>query len=229
MSTYLLINIAIIIFPLLASFEPRFIHHIRNMKPILASILLVGIPFVAYDMLATAAGFWSFNPAHVGSLHLLNIPMEEVLFFITAPFSCLFVYECIIHFFRDRSLNIPPVFFSALPALLITGSILTLPLLYTSSILAISAFTILLVRLARPAILQSSAFYIFLPITFFLFLAFNYILTSIPIVIYGPEFNSGIRILTIPIEDSFFNFSMLTLNLLVYLWAKEILLRRFIN
>lgn len=38
---------------------------------------------------------------------------------------------------------------------------------------------------------------------------------------YGPEFNTGMRILTIPIEDSFFNFSMLTLNLLVYLRAKE--------
>lgn len=127
MSTYLLINIAIIIFPLLASFEPRFLQHIKNLKAILASIILVGIPFVAYDMLATAAGFWSFNPTHVGSFQILNIPIEEVLFFITAPFSCLFVYECICYFFKDRSLSLSPMLFSALAALLIAGSILALP------------------------------------------------------------------------------------------------------
>lgn len=220
MSTYLLINLAIIIFPLIASFEPWFLRHIKNLKAVLASILLVGIPFVAYDMFATAVGFWSFNPAHVGSLHLFNIPLEEALFFITAPFSCLFVYECIQLFFRDRHLRLP----NASPFIagfLLLFSILAMPRSYTATILCISAITILLVRLVRPSLLRSSNFYIFLLSSFLLFLIFNYILTSIPVVVYGPEFNTGIRVLTIPIEDFFFNFSMLTLNLLVYLWAKE--------
>lgn len=220
MSTYLLINLAIILFPFLASLEPWFLHHIKNIKAILASIILVGIPFIAYDMFATAAGFWSFNPAHVGSFQILNIPLEEALFFITAPYSCLFVYECIQHFFKDRALRLPnaSLFIAGLLLLL---SILAMPRSYTATILCISAITILLVRLLRPSILHSSNFYIFLFVSFFLFLIFNYILTSIPVVIYGPDFNLGIRILTIPIEDFFFNFSMLTLNLLVYLWAKE--------
>ncbi len=220
MSTYLLINLAIIIFPLLASFEPWFLHHIKNLKAILASILIVGIPFVAYDMFATAMGFWSFHPAHVGSLQILNIPLEEALFFITAPFSCLFVYECIQLFFKDKTLRLPNASLF-IAGLLLFLSILAMSRSYTATILCFSGITILLARLLRPALLVSSNFYIFLLISFILFLIFNYILTSLPIVMYGPEFNLGIRILTIPIEDFFFNFSMLTLNLLVYLLAKE--------
>lgn len=220
MSTYLLINLAIILFPFLASFEPWFLHHIKNLKAILASIVLVGIPFVAYDMFATAVGFWSFNPAHVGSFQILNIPIEEVLFFITAPFSCLFVYECIQLFFKDRSLRLPNASLF-IAGLLLFLSLLAMPRSYTATILCLSAIVILFARLLRPALLVSSNFYIFLLVSFLLFLIFNYILTSLPIVIYGPEFNLGIRALTIPIEDFFFNFSMLTLNLLVYLWAKE--------
>jgi len=220
MSTYLLINFAIILFPFLASFEPWFLHHIKNLKAALASILIVGIPFIAYDMFATAVGFWSFNPAHVGTFQILNLPIEEVLFFITAPYSCLFVYECIQLFFKDRSIRLTnaSLFISGL---LLALSLLAMPRSYTATILCLSAITILLVRFFRPSLLHSSNFYIFLLVSFFLFLVFNHILTSLPIVVYGPDFNLGIRILTIPIEDFFFNFSMLTLNLLVYLWAKE--------
>jgi len=59
-------------------------------------------------------------------------------------------------------------------------------------------------------------------ISTFLFFVFNYLLTSIPIVIYNPYAITNIRILTIPIEDFFYNFSMLFLYLFFYLKSKKI-------
>jgi hypothetical protein len=59
------------------------------------------------------------------------------------------------------------------------------------------------------------------------FMIFNYLLTSIPIVTYAPNAiwgGDGLwngRFFTIPIEDFFYNFSMLSFYLLLYLYFKK--------
>ena len=61
--------------------------------------------------------------------------------------------------------------------------------------------------------------------TFFIcllpFLIMNGYLTSLPIVIYNDEFNSGIRIGTIPLEDSFYCLLLLLMNITLYEFLKK--------
>jgi hypothetical protein len=84
-----------------------------------------------------------------------------------------------------------------------------------------------------PDILQSRNFWIYILISFFAFVIFNYLLTSIPIVTYDPEAIWGGtvqqvwngRFITIPYEDFFYNFSMLSFYLLVYIHFKKSLIK----
>ncbi len=48
------------------------------------------------------------------------------------------------------------------------------------------------------------------------FLLINTVLTALPVVEYNPEAIFGFRVFTIPIEDFFYNYAMLSFYLLFY-------------
>ena len=68
-------------------------------------VLSIGIPFaifVAWDMIVTARGHWSFNPQYVTGIKIYNLPVEEVLFFIFIPFCGIFTWESVKYFMRVK-------------------------------------------------------------------------------------------------------------------------------
>lgn len=215
MSIYLFLNILIISIPLILSFEKR-VHYIRQWPEVFLSVLVVGSIYVFWDVLATARGHWSFNSAYVGSIKIFNLPLEEILFFITTPFSCLFIYEVVKYFKKDRKIRLTKraVFFSIYFLLFL--SFVFIEQEYTALAFIFSAGFIFLTFKIRPDILSSSIFWQFLGICYIPFFIFNGILTGLPIVLYGSQFITGIRIFTIPIEDFFYNFSYLGFSLLSY-------------
>jgi lycopene cyclase domain-containing protein len=105
MSLYLYINLAIIMFPLLLSFEKR-IKYYSKAKALLPAIIIVSIIFIVWDVFATFRGHWSFNPDHILGVKLAGLPLEEILFFITVPYSCIFAYEGISYFLKDNKINL---------------------------------------------------------------------------------------------------------------------------
>ncbi len=221
MSLYLYINIAIILFPLLLTFEKR-IKYYSKIKNLIVTILLISSLFVFWDIFATYRGHWSFNPHYVLGTKFLGIPLEEVLFFITVPFSCIFAYEGIKYYLKDSKLfstnkwipTIIGILFLALAFLSIGGE-------YTTLALASVGITIIFISNFMIEIFFSKLFWIYIAFTIFVFLIFNYLLTSIPVVEYSSLAIIGFRVITIPIEDFMFNFSMLTLYLAVYLWVSK--------
>lgn len=80
------------IFPFILSFYPP-LKFYRNIKALFKSIILVVVIFGAWDMFATRRGHWSFDPAGVWSIRIINLPVEEVLFFVVIPFCCVFTWE----------------------------------------------------------------------------------------------------------------------------------------
>lgn len=68
-------------------------------------ILAVGIPFIIFviwDIIVTARGHWSFNPLYTTGFNIINLPIEEVLFFIVIPFCGLFTWESVKYFMKKR-------------------------------------------------------------------------------------------------------------------------------
>jgi len=58
--------------------------------------------------------------------------------------------------------------------------------------------------------------------SFIPFLIVNYALTSLPVVLYNPASVWGFRILTIPIEDFFYSFSMISFYIIVYTASEDL-------
>lgn len=221
MSFYLYLNLAIIAFPLIFSFERRIKFYTKN-KPLLAALLVIGTFFVAWDVFATSRGHWSFNPEYVNGATFLGIPIEEVLFFVTVPYSCLFVFESIIHFVGDKKVFSPKKWiFSVVGGLIMLWAVPFYSQEYTFLAILSVGVIILAVSLVNVNMFSSRAYWIYTALTLVLFLIFNYILTSTPVVLYSPEAITGFRVTTIPIEDFLFNYTMLTGYLAVYLWASR--------
>jgi len=65
-------------------------------------------------------------------------------------------------------------------------------------------------------LLRKRLFYLFLLIVLSLELVVDGYLTSTGIVTYNPQFFSGIRIGSIPIEDFLFGFSMVTMTIVLW-------------
>jgi len=81
--------------------------------------------------------------------------------------------------------------------------------------------TLILDRALNIRILTQKGYYIFLlVILFFKFLVNGY-LTGKEIVVYNPIFFLGIRIGSIPVEDFFFGFSMVTLTIISWEYFKR--------
>jgi len=217
MYLYLYINLAIIIGPIIISFERRRINYHSKIKSVALSILFVGTAFIAWDALATSRGHWSFNSAYLVGPNFLGLPFEEILFFITVPFSCLFTYEALAYFLKDARL----VQLGRLP-LIVGPAIALLSLVfvnkeYTFLAMLSVGISILVAHKLVKNIFSSRLYWLYIVLTFAFFFVFNYLLTSLPIVEYSNLAISDLRVTTIPVEDFMFNFSMLTLYLAIHL------------
>jgi len=225
MSLYLLINAMIIAFPLSSTLLPiplgKEVRYQKRLPPLLISIAVVGLLFIAWDAYATASGHWHFNPDYVLAPRILALPIEEILFFVTVPFSCLFLYESSKRFLPSAPLSTPPRPFLALGALLLLSGPLALPQAYTAIAISVLGAVVMGVSLLLPSLWQDLHAWRYLALCFLMFLIFNQALTSIPIVLYSDWAISGLRIGTIPVEDFLFNLSLLLSYLLVYRLASR--------
>lgn len=215
-SFYFYLNVAIIMFPLVFSFEKR-LRYYSKVKPLLTAMLLVGIFFVAWDVVATYRGHWAFNPSYVNEIRFLGLPLEEMLFFVTVPYSCLFVFEAIKYFVGDVKLFSPRRSFGiGVGVLVAVLSFGFLDMEYTFLAILSVGLTLLMVSCVQVELFASRAYWMYIVATLFLFFIFNFILTSLPVVEYSSLAISNIRVTTIPLEDFLFNFSMLTSYLTVF-------------
>jgi lycopene cyclase domain-containing protein len=224
MSLYLLINFFIILFPFIFSFDKR-INFFSKLKSIVYSILITGGLFALWDVFAAFRTHWFFNPDYVFGVYFLTLPIEEWLFFVTVPFACLFVFESLNVLVKDKIVfdkknklvSVLPYVFAFL---LIVSSFLFLPKEYT--FLAILASGLMIVLIAKFSnLFYRKLYWIYFGLTLGLFLIFNYILTSIPIITYNSSMILNFRVTTIPLEDFFFNFAMLSLLVFCYTFFEK--------
>lgn len=207
MSVYLILNIFIILFPLLFSFEKR-ISFYKKFFPLIISVVLTGVIFIVWDSVAVKRSDWSFNGIFVSPFRIFNLPPEEILFFITVPYSIIFTYACVRHYLKDKQLNVSPVLIYFISLIFIITGIIFSGKYYTFTVSLFSGILIILLNYFSREFLMSKIFAVTILISYIPFLIVNYILTSLPVVIYNPAAITGIRFLTIPAEDFLYSFSL---------------------
>jgi lycopene cyclase domain-containing protein len=216
MDTYLIINAAIIVIPLLLLFE-RKVKYYKKLPYVLGSIIPVGIPYILWDIAATRRGDWAFNTDYVTGTSAFGLPIEEILFFITVPFSCIFIYESLSVYLENRIFKLPRTLFIILGLIFVTAGFFFGNQSYTSIVSLFTGAFLIISSVFGFGILRSSRYWIYVAITFIPFFIVNYLLTSLPVVTYNPAAISGIRITTIPAEDFLYSFSLLSFYIMIYL------------
>lgn len=218
-SLYLLINFFTILFPFIFSFHPK-LKFSHNFKAFFISNIIAALAFIAWDMAFTQIGVWGFNPAYVSGFYIYNLPVEEVLFFICIPFACVFTYHCLNVFYKitwtKKTENMAVIMLSAI--LLLSG-LYFYGRLYTSVTFISLALLLLILKFALKAEFLPKLLSIY-PILLIPFFIVNGILTGTgiesPVVWYNNDENLGIRLLTIPVEDVFYGFELILLNVFLY-------------
>lgn len=221
MSTYLLINLFIIAGPAMMSFE-RNLRFYRKLPAVFSSIAVVSTAFIIWDSLAAMRGDWSFNSRHVYGARIIGLPFEEILFFVTVPYSTLFIYESLKFHVPERIIPLGYLYFIAFAVILALTALVFSNQYYTLTVLLSAALFITSALLLRRRILLSNIYWLYVLVCFLPFFIVNYLLTSLPVVSYNPEAVWGLRIMTIPLEDLFYSFALVSFYLLFYLQFKNI-------
>jgi lycopene cyclase domain-containing protein len=211
---YLFFNIVVFSGPFfLALLKPfRF----KHWSEALFSIIIVMIPYVVWDAIVTGM-HWVFNTNYVLGIYLVRLPVEEWFFFITVPFACLFTWEMII---RRIDRNISSVFkyirYTLYAFPLLGVIIFNLGLQYTGLVFIFLGLAGLLDRMIKTDLLLQKRFYLYLFFIVAFTLVFNGYLTWRPVVLYDANYQLGLRVFTIPIEDFGYGISLLYLNTMIY-------------
>jgi lycopene cyclase domain-containing protein len=218
-SLYLLINLGTILIPFAFSFHPKLKFNL-TFKPFFIANSIVALIFIAWDIGFTQMGIWGFNADYTMGLNLWNLPIEEVLFFTCIPFACVFTYHCLNLFFTIRwSASVEQIVIISLAAILFTTGLLNIEKGYTAATFISLSLILLLLKFIANCTWLPKLLTIY-PVLLVPFFIVNGLLTGSwieqPVVWYNNDENLGIRLLTIPVEDVFYGFELILLNIYFY-------------
>ncbi|MEQ9405372.1 MAG: lycopene cyclase domain-containing protein [Cyclobacteriaceae bacterium] len=212
-----------VLFPLVWSFENRVTYY-KKWKSLFPAIILTGIFFLIWDEIFTQNGYWGFNEKYITGIKIGSLPLEEILFFIIIPFSCVFIYECVGYFlpgnqrykYSDKAALI-------LGVVLIIISLFNFSKAYTFWNFLFTGILLVYIGIRNPDWLSKFWIaYLYHLIPFFLV---NGVLTGSfideQVVWYNNEENFGVRVFTVPIEDSMYSLLLLLMNINYYEFFKN--------
>jgi len=223
--TYLLVNVFSALVPFVFSFHPRLQFH-KTWFAFWPATLITAILFIGWDVLYTHLGVWGFNPDYLTGIYVLNLPLEEWLFFICIPYASVFTYASLkILVRRDIFQNVARSVSLFLSAFLLIVGFWNLAAIYTS-VTFIATALFLLFHLKYQNHKYLGRFYLAYVVVFAgPFLLVNGILTGSfidnPVVWYDDTQNLGWRVFTIPIEDFVYGFLLIFMNINIYEWLIE--------
>lgn len=217
--TYLAINFFTVIICFLFSFHPKIKFH-KHFKAFMMAATIVAAIFITWDVWFTKVGVWWFNDTYLIGKRLFGLPIEELMFFICIPFSCVFTYFCLDKFFKlDWKENTERIFVVISIVVLFCLSFFFKDKIYPFITFLTTAISLFLLHFILKVKWIGKASFIYL-ILMPGFLAVNGILTGTgldsPIVNYNSEQIIGIRIFTIPIEDTIYGYEMILWNLFFF-------------
>jgi lycopene cyclase domain-containing protein len=210
--TYFYLHLFTVIPVLALSFDKN-VHYYKKWKHLLPAIIPVAVFFIIWDVVFTARGVWGFNEEYFSGWLIFGLPVEEWLFFFTVPFACVFIYECLNYYIKkDLLAKAEPFITPILIVVFFIVGFLHFRHTYTATTFLLSGSFLLYHYLAEPAG-QRSRFYLAYLVVWIPFVLVNGVLTGgfteAPVVVYNPEEYLGIRVGSVPVDDSIYNFLML--------------------
>ena len=212
MSLYGWVILCTILGPFALSFDKK-VAFFRQIRFVFPAILLVGSCFLVWDDFFTRKEIWGFTPKYLAGIYLSKLPLEEVLFFLVVPYACVFIYACLGAYFPKLN----PSAFSRVFSIVFCGFGLVLLVLGFGNWYTMSACILAILLVLVFDFWKKASWYPRFALTYTIaivpFLVVNGILTGAvtpePIVWYSENHIVGWRIVTIPVEDLYYNMGML--------------------
>ena len=209
---YLWLDLGSLVLPLLFSFHPK-IKFYKRWPIVLPGILVMALVFIPWDIYFTAQGFWGFNSNYLSGIQWLGLPIEEWLFFFCIPYACMFthhVLSSLVHWWPLSKKTTDWVYLIVVVGL-IMGLWYGIDQWYTATAFIYALLILGLTQNTAPQILPTFFMsYLIILIPFFIV---NGVLTGSgipePVVWYNDNQNFGVRLGTIPLEDTVYNLGML--------------------
>jgi lycopene cyclase domain-containing protein len=224
MFLYLTILLSAIFVPFVFSFDSK-LQFWKQWKYLFAAIGIVTPFYIISDIILTGNGIWGFNSKFHVNFNIIGLPLEEWLFFIIIPYASVFLHDVFVFYFPKAKLGLKTT--TIISTGLIAGSIFII-LLNLSRTYTIYIFTTVFVAVVIVLILNIhllSRYLLSFLLIFVPFILVNSVLTGTfidePVFWYNPDAILGIRIITIPIEDAGFSFSMLLMVVFVRDWLQR--------
>jgi lycopene cyclase domain-containing protein len=176
--------------------------------------------FIPGDVIFTINGIWGFNPDYFLNTKILSLPLEEWLFFICIPFACVFTHYALLLYFPKMKLgeNSSKSIAVGLMLTLVFVLIFNYDKWYTLVNFSLAIPLTLIVLKYNPKLLQH--FFLTFLVMLIPFFIVNGVLTGSwienQVVWYNNAENLGIRMGTIPVEDSIYAYSMILMSLFFF-------------
>lgn len=225
MPLYLILLLCSISVPLVLSFDKK-VGFYKLWPFLFPSIFLTGILFVSLDVYFAKKGIWGFNPEYHSGIMLSSLPLEEWLFFIVIPYSSIFIHYVLNAYFPEKQFSPSGtrLISFALIAVLLFATLLNTGRLYT-----VTYFSLMIIVIAISLLLDLRLlhrFYFSFLVILIPFIIINGILTGSfiegEVVWYKSAEIIGFRILTIPVEDFAYGFSLIMINLLLMNYFRKV-------
>jgi lycopene cyclase domain-containing protein len=221
---YLSINVFSIVIPLAASFYSKAPFY-KMWKYFWPAALISAVFFLVWDEIFTQLGFWGFNEQYLIGVYILNLPLEEILFFICIPYASVFTYFALNHVIeKDYLFPHQEIISSILITVLLISGMYYMDRAYTAvTFLGLGFFLTYQMIKVRPRYM--GRFYFAFVIILIPFFITNGLLTGSwiheEVVWYNDKENLGIRMGTIPFEDTFYGMFLILMNITIYEWLQE--------
>jgi len=188
--------------------------------PFILSVSTAALVFIIWDI-KVAEKWWFFNNKYILGIKFLKLPIEEILFFFTVPFSCLIIFLNL-NSFIPLKINFDFYFFLIFVFLILSFYFLKKRKAYPFFVFLLLSVNIFLDYFLKIYLLNQVTFYVYLIAALFLTFVFNYYLTSKKIVTYSKNYKTNFLITTIPFEDFIYGINLLYTNLILYLLFQRI-------
>ena len=221
---YLILILLALAYPMAQSFEHR-LRFYRQWKFLFPGLLIMMLVFIPWDVYFTKNEIWWFNDRYLTGLRIVSLPIEEWLFFVVVPFACIFLYEVLNYFVKqDYFRTIANYVYALFAIVLISLSVMHFGKLYTTITFLSTAVALIILVLWNPH--WKGRFFQMYLVSWIPFLLMNGALTGNftqeAVVNYNPDHIIGLRITTIPVEDSVYSFLMLLIVVSCYEYFKRI-------
>ena len=221
---YLILDLVVFIVPFVLSFHKKS-PFTNKWKYLGIALLVTSIFFILWDEVFTREKVWGFNDQYVMGIFLGSLPLEEILFFICIPYACVFTYFLLNNSIeKDHLFPHQELISSVLIVLLLIAGIYNIDKWYTGvTFIALALFLAYQMLKIKPRYMGRFYFaYAVLIIPFFIV---NGILTGTfmndSVVWYNDNHTLGMRIGTVPLEDFFYAFFLVLMNVAIIEWLEE--------